>query len=373
MTAAPFNPLDPYPWYAERRKHTPVVFNPDFGAWMVYRYGDVQHVLSTWKDFSSQQPRGNGSIDTSQSSLVILTDPPRHRQLRALVEQAFTPRQVRALAPRIEELVDELLGKVEGNARMDFIHDFAEPLPIIVIAEMLGVPSTDRLDFKRWSDGIMTDDATSFQELNAYLATIVEQRRQVPEDDLISGLLAAQVEGEQLDIQGVLGFCVLLLVAGNETTTNLLGNTVLSWRDAPEAHARVLTDRELLPSTIEEALRYRSPIQALFRTAVRDVELGGVLIPAGSQVSAWIGSANRDEAQFERPDLFDPARSPNRHLAFGNGIHFCMGAPLARLEASIALGAVLDRLPRLRVESGPLTAVGSIALGGVKALPVRWD
>ena len=364
---------NPFPWYDALRAQSPVTRDPQSGMWMVFGYDDVQRTLSDWKAFSSQRgrPRGEDAQNALSSSLIS-TDPPRHRQLRSLVEQAFTPRQVRALEPRIAELVDELLSAVQGTGRMDFIRDFAYPLPVIVIAEILGIPASDRDDFKRWSDAVVTGDPSGSREMGAYFARLIEQRRVEPGDDLISGLIAAQLDGEHLNTQELLGFCILLLVAGNETTTNLLANTLLCWQDAPDAHAQVLADRALLPGTIEESLRFRSPVQSMFRVAAQDVELGGQLVPEGSPMLAWIGAANRDPAQFPDAGTFDPARTPNRHLAFGNGIHFCLGAPLARLEASVALGAVLDRLTNLRVVDTPLEPIPSQIVYGVKSLPVTF-
>ncbi|GGO38654.1 cytochrome P450 [Deinococcus humi] len=374
MTDAPpaYSLLDPFGWYAAQRAEQPVIRDSSSGMWMVFDYDGVQRVLSDWKAFSSQRGRPRGEDAASAlSSSIISTDPPRHRQLRALVEQAFTPRQVRALAPRIVELVDELLVQVERAGRMDFVLDFAYPLPVIVIAEILGIPSADRDAFKRWSDAVVTGNPSGSREMAAYFGTLIEQRRHAPGEDLISGLIAAQVEGEHLNPQELLGFCILLLVAGNETTTNLLVNTVRCWQDAPDALERVRADRTLLPSTIEESLRYRSPVQSMYRVAAQDVELGGQTIPALSPVLAWIGSANRDEAQFPDAGLFDPARAPNRHLAFGHGVHFCLGAPLARLEASIALDAVLERLPNLRVAPDTvLEPIPSQIVSGVKRLPI---
>lgn len=364
---------NPFPWYDALRAQSPVTRDPQSGMWMVFGYDDVQRTLSDWKAFSSQRGRPLGEdAQNALSSSLISTDPPRHRQLRSLVEQAFTPRQVRALEPRIAELVDELLSAVQGTGGMDFIRDFAYPLPVIVIAEILGIPASDRDAFKRWSDAVVTGDPSGSREMGAYFARLIEQRRAEPGDDLISGLIAAQLDGEHLDTQELLGFCILLLVAGNETTTNLLANTLLCWQDAPDAHAQVLADRALLPGTIEESLRFRSPVQSMFRVAAQDVELGGQLIPEGSPVLAWIGAANRDPAQFPDAGTFDPARTPNRHLAFGNGIHFCLGAPLARLEASVALGAVLDRLTNLRVVDTPLEPIPSQIVYGVKSLPVTF-
>ncbi|GBF06785.1 putative cytochrome P450 [Deinococcus aerius] len=374
MTASSFTLLDPFPWYADMRRASPVVRDPQSGMWMVFDYAGVQRTLSDWKAFSSERGRPRGeNAESALSSSIISTDPPRHRQLRALVEQAFTPRQVRALAPRIGELVDELLAPVEGSGRMDFVLDLAYPLPVIVIAEILGIPASDRDRFKRWSDAVVTGDLSGSREMAAYFGRLIEERRHVPGEDLISGLIAAQVGGEHLNTQELLGFCILLLVAGNETTTNLLANTVLCWQGAPEAYERVVADRDLLPTTIEESLRFRSPVQSMFRVTAQDVELGGQLIPEGSPVLAWIGSANRDEAQFPDAARFDPARTPNRHLAFGHGVHFCLGAPLARLEASLALEALLERLPNLRVAPGTvLDPIPSQIVSGVKRLPVTF-
>ena len=365
---------NPFPWYDALRAQSPIMRDPKSGLWMVFGYGDVQRTLSDWKAFSSERGRPRGeNAQNALSSSIISTDPPRHRQLRSLVEQAFTPKQVRALEPRIAELVDELLSKVERSGSMDFVHEFAYPLPVIVIAEILGIPAADRDAFKRWSDAVVTGDQSGSREMGAYFARLIEQRRADPADDLISGLLAAQLDGENLDTQELLGFCILLLVAGNETTTNLLTNTLLCWQDAPEAYDRVRADRALLPGTTEEVLRYRSPVQSMYRVAAQDVELGGQLIPEGSPVLAWIGSANRDPVQFPEAGTFDPGRTPNRHLAFGNGVHFCLGAPLARLEASVALGAVLDRLPNLRIAPGAvLEPIPSQVVYGVKRLPVLF-
>ncbi len=365
---------NPFAWYDAMRSTCPVQRDPKSGMWMVFEYDGVQRTLSDFRAFSSERGRPRGEdAQNALSSSIISTDPPRHRQLRSLVEQAFTPKQVRALEPRIAELVDELLSKVERTGSMDFVQEFAYPLPVIVIAEILGIPAADRDAFKRWSDAVVTGDQSGGREMGAYFARLIEQRRADPADDLISGLLAAQLDGEHLDTQELLGFCILLLVAGNETTTNLLTNTLLCWQDAPDAYDRVRTDRTLLPSTTEEVLRYRSPVQSMYRVTAQDVELGTQLIPEGSPVLAWIGSANRDPAQFPEPGTFDPGRTPNRHLAFGNGVHFCLGAPLARLEASVALGAVLDRLPNLRIVPGTvLESVPSQIVYGVKRLPVLF-
>jgi cytochrome P450 len=370
------------------RGEAPVHFDSEQRRWMVFDYESVQRVLSDYESFSSEfhffseyrdspsggfRPRAN---DPSQgvSSSLLFTNPPRHRQLRSLVSQAFTPRAVEALAPRIEELVDELLGRALTNGGMDFVRDFAYPLPAIVIAEMLGVPAKDRDDFKGWSDAVVTGDMSGSRKLAEYFARLVEWRRVEPGPDLISGLLVAQVEGEHLDMRELLGFCVLLLVAGNVTTTHLLTNAILCFDQNPEEVERLRADRDLLPGAIEEVLRYRSPTQSVIRVSARDMVLGDWHIPPRQSVTAYIGSANRDEARFEGADRFDITRSPNRHLAFGYGIHSCLGAPLARLEAKIALGAVLERLPHFRVApEARLQPVESTIVYGVKSLPMIFS
>lgn len=375
--------LDPFPLYRELRDGSPVLFDAAHGAWHVFRYDDVQRVLSDHAAFSSrmggsQQPEQAGLFASS----LISTDPPRHRQLRSLVSQAFTPRAVDALEPRIVEIVDELLERVAGTGSMDLIDDLAYPVPVIVIAELMGIPSADRDRFRRWSDIVVSpvgeaggapDRTVAQQEMGEYFVAMIEERRRTPGDDLISRLLAAQVDGEHLSVMELLGFCALLLVAGNETTTNLLGNAVLTFAERPGMVERLRSESGALPSAIEEVLRFRSPVQSMYRVAADDAVLAGTSIPAGSRLVAWIGSANRDERQFPDPDTFSIERHPNRHLAFGQGIHFCLGAPLARLEARVALSAVLERLPGLTLEPGAaLQRVDSRIVFGLRHLPISW-
>jgi len=373
-TVPPRSLQDPFPWYDALRAQSPVTRDPRSGTWMVFGYGDVQRTLSDHRAFSSERGRPRSEdAQNALSSSIISTDPPRHRHLRSLVEQAFTPRQVRALEPRIAALVDELLSNVQGRGRMDFVHDFAYPLPVIVIAEILGIPVADRGTFKRWSDAVVTGDQSGTREMGAYFTRLIDRRRADPGDDLISGLLAAQLEGEHLDTQELLGFCMLLLVAGNETTTNLLTNTVLCWGDAPEAYARVRADRALLPGTVEEVLRYRSPVQSMFRVAAQDVELGGQLIPEGSPVLAWIGAANRDPAQFPDPATFDPARTPNRAPGVRAGRALLPRRAARPSGGGGGAGRGPRPLPDLRVLPGAvLDPVPSQIVYGVKALPVTF-
>ncbi|MBO0705549.1 MAG: cytochrome P450 [Candidatus Dormibacteraeota bacterium] len=361
--------LDPFPWYGEMRETGAVFQDPRTGLWMCFRYGDVEHVLSDHERFSSRF----GDLS------LLNTDPPRHRQLRNLVSQAFTPRAVEALRPRVSAIVDELLDAVAGRGAMDLVTDFAVPLPVTVIAELLGIPTSERERFKVWSDAVVTGSASeqervaSHLEMTAFFDGLLRERRREPRDDLVSALLAARIDGEALSDQDLRSFCVLLLVAGNETTTNLIANAVLSFDDHPEAWAELRADPGLVPQAVEEVLRHRSPIQCMFRVARQGAGAGGTPIPPGHRVLAWIGAANRDPDVFEDPDRFDIHRSPNRHVAFGHGIHFCLGAPLARLEAVVALDAFVRRHPDLAVVPGvELEPVASHVVYGVQHLPVRF-
>jgi len=379
--------LDPFPLYETMRQSYPVCHDPQRSNWHVFRYEDVMRVLSEYATFSSQF-RGSEPADPSSlfSASIISSDPPRHHQLRSLLAQAFTPHAVEVLAPRITEIVSEHLDRALTAGRMDVIQDLGYPLPVIVIAELLGIPSQDRQRFKHWSDYAVhaTDSGTridherfsgsEMMEMGQYFFATIEKRRHVAGDDLISRLLKASIHGEHLSQMELLGFCVLLLVAGNETTTNLIGNAMAAFAEQPEVWERLRARPELLPQAIEEVLRYRSPVQAMFRTTTGEVNIDHQTIPARAQVVAWIGSANHDTAQFHEPEHLDIERLPNRHLAFGHGIHFCLGAPLARLEARIALGAMLERIksfslaPDARLERNP-----SLIVYGLRNLPITYS
>ncbi|WP_423181293.1 cytochrome P450 [Arthrobacter sp. NyZ413] len=376
--------LDPFPHYARLREASPVFHDEQTGSWHVFRYDDVQRVLSEHARFSSRLG-GDDPSETGQlfASSLITTDPPRHRQLRSLVTQAFTPRAVDALAPRISQLTKELLDGIASRGTADLIQELAYPLPVIVISELMGIPAHDRDLFKEWSDVIVSQTRTGAtnenhhltnKEMTGYFLDLIEQRRHRPGHDLISNLLAAEIDGQKLSVAELLGFCALLLVAGNETTTNLIGNAVLCFTEVPGTIERLLTEPSLLPQAIEEVLRFRSPVQSMYRVTVADTTLGEVQIPAGAPLVAWIGSANRDERQFQRPTQFDIDRNQIRHLAFGHGVHFCLGAPLAKLEAKIALEAILSRLPGLMLEPGArLERMESTIVYGLKNLPARWQ
>lgn len=377
---------NPWPMYQMLRQSQPAFYLEQYDIWLVFRYDDVRTVLSDHANFSSRFGDMQGSAEHAGPGASLITlDPPRHTQLRSLVTRAFTPRAVAALEPRIEAITNELLDNVIGTGRMDLVEDLSYPLPVIVIAEMLGIPASDRDQFKHWSDLVVasadqsvggTMDPASRQasdDMYAYFRTIITARRSAPKDDLISALLAAEIEGEKLSEADVLNFCWLLLVAGNETTTNLISNAVLTFLEHPEALARLRANPELLPGAIEEVLRYRSPVQCMFRIAAKDVEIAGKAIKQGSRLLAFIGSANRDEAKFADPDVFLIERDPNPHIAFGMGMHFCLGAPLARLEARVVLSTLLRRLADVaRVDDAPLEPARGMIVHGVTHLPLRF-
>jgi cytochrome P450 len=377
--------LAPYEWYHTMRSTKPVFYDEEYKAWHLFRYADVLRGMSDYATFSSDpratmewEPEGPDPILAS----ILRMDPPRHRQLRSLATVAFTPRVVAQMAPRITAITNELLDKVAATGEMDVVRDLAYPLPVTVIAELLGIPTEMREDFKRWSDALVSDEDSQgrqelmqeLQNMYTYFTQVLEERRQHPQSDLISGLLAAEVDGQRLSDIELLGFCALLLVAGNETTTNLIANSILCFDQNPDVVERLRKDPALIPGAVEEALRYLSPVKAMVRFTKAEVTVGDQRIGEKEMVVCWLASANRDELQFPDADRFDIEREPNRHLAFGHGIHFCLGAPLARLEAKIALTAMLERLPgQWRVpDNVPLQPIKSEIVFGVKNLPMTW-
>lgn len=378
----------PYDWYRQMRETQPVYYDPSWKAWHVFRYADVSCVLSDYAMFSSDENQHAPAEYRNSSPIgasILRMDPPRHRQLRSLVSQAFTPRMVAQLEPRIQETTNTLLDQVADKGQMDAIKDLAYPLPVRVIAELLGIPVELCEDFKRWSDALVTGGDVEmteerqqalFQEIGVmfnYFTQVLDERRAHPQNDLVSALLKAEVDGERLNDMELLGFCGLLLVAGNETTTNLMGNLLLCLDENPGVVGRLRANRALVPGAIEEALRYYAPVKTMTRYTATEVTLGGQHIEAGQTIIPWISSANRDAAEFPDPDRFDIEREPNRHLGFGRGIHFCLGAPLARLEAKIALNAMLDRLPGTwQVPDVPLDQIQSFIVFGTKNLPLIW-
>jgi len=365
-----------YAWFEEMRSSDPVFY--DGRTWHTFRYEEVSQVMTDYTHFSSQAFGVAGSF--LQNTLVA-KDPPDHRKLRNLVNQAFTPRTVARLSDRIAQITQELLDEVKSRGKMDVVSDIAFPLPAKVIAEMLGVPPEDWDIFQRWARVDSSDPAASRrgagrsqrEEMSDYFSRLLEERRRAPREDLISALSVAEVDGERLSEAELVSFCFLLLAAGQETTKNLIANAIVCLTDHPDSMERLMREPTLMPTAIEEVLRYLPPVWFLFRQTRAEVELGGQRIPADQLVLAWTASANRDPAQFQNPDRFDIEREPNRHLAFGHGIHYCVGAPLARLEARIALPMMLEQLRDLqRVEGVPITVHTGLVFV-IRSLPITFQ
>ena len=355
-------------WLEAGREHGQVHFDDRQQCWQVLGHPEAGIVLSDPVVFSSDltalQPVQDDLALFQRGNLVRM-DPPRHRVLRSLVNQAFTPRVVAGLEPRIAELTTELLDR--AGERFDLVDALAYPLPVIVIADLLGVPTSDRGLFRRWADVLLGQEidpdqglveageqavsavAPTVREMNAYFLEHIRSRRTHPGDDLTSRLIQAEVDGRRLAYEEIVGFVGLLLVAGHVTTTATLGNSIVAFSDAPDAAAEVRADPDLLPAAIEEVLRMRTPFPRLARITTADAEVGGVRIPAGQVVLPWLAAANRDARVFAEPQRFQVHRRPNPHLTFGHGVHFCLGAPLARLEARVALRLLLERYRDIEV------------------------
>jgi cytochrome P450 len=383
----PFDPSiidDPYPTYRLLRDEEPVYHAAESDTWVLSRHDDVETALLDHDSYSSVDgvfPRPPGS-DFIQSFLpmMVLMDPPRHNQLRALVSRAFTPRRIAALNDSIEQLAEDLVGRLDGAAgSADFVADFAGVLPSMVIADLLGVPREDRDQFRQWSRMLVQADPTHGQTADAlsamakmynYFTDFLADRRRSPRNDLMSALVSAEIDGVRLTDEELLGFCALLLLAGTETTTNLLGNAAVVLAQHPDSRRRLAADHTLLGPAIEELLRYDSPVQGLCRTLSHDVTLHNITMSRGESVLLLFGSANRDERVFADPDVFDIDRKPEHQVAFGKGVHFCLGAALARMEARIALTALLQRLPNWDVDLESAQRLRSGPIRGYISLPI---
>lgn len=367
-------------------------FDEATGIWNVYGYPEAQHAFSDPTTFSSDTSRVVPDGDAFSEGDLVRMDPPQHTKLRKIISHAFSRKVVADLEPRIAEITHELLDEVERKAtgRMEMVTDLAYPLPVIVIAELLGVPAQDRHLFKEWVDrmfeasqDISLKDPTEQQaasreealeqvgHLVDYLREHAEDRRTSPRDDLLTKLIEAEVDGERLSLDEVTNFANVLLIAGHITTTMLMGNTVLCLDEHPNVCAATRSDRSMIPDVIEESLRFLSPFGVAARVTTTETELGGRTIPPDQLLMVWMAAANRDPRQFADPDVFDPTRQPNQHLGFGRGVHFCIGAPLARLEGKVALNILLDRFPRLRTapEEQPVFFPNP-QLTGVQKLPL---
>jgi cytochrome P450 len=392
----PDNLKNPYPLFSYLRDEAPVFWSESLRAWMITRYDDVLHVLQNPIRYSSERFRKAGNLYASQRPAVkdvarvlgdwmVLRDPPDHTRLRGFLHNSFTPRTLRRMEPRIQEIVDDLLDRVESAGTMEFIEDFAFPLPASVIMMMLGVPWEDIGQIRLWSDQLAAYLGGAQTELDnmeqaregtlkmaEYFRVLVRGHKGGAEDDLVGLMLNAGEEGDRMSEEEIVSNCVLLLFAGHETTTNLLGNGLFHLLRNPAQHRLLAGHAGLVRGAVEEFLRYDASVPAVLKVASEAFEFHGCRIKQGDVVLAFIASANRDPRRFENPDLLDITREDNRHLAFAFGIHFCLGAPLARMEASIAFSTIFRRFEGLTLLDEDPPWLPQIFLRGLKGLPVGF-
>jgi len=386
---------NPYPLYRKLRSEDPVHWDSFLHAWVVTRYTDVVEVLYRFSANRTPTPDQLSAMDLSALNPIakvmvrqmLFMDPPDHTRLRALASAAFTPRRVERLRSHIQEIMNGLLDAVVSRGRMDVIADFASPAPAIVTAELLGVPVADHQQLKEWSadfaemlgnfqhnPGRFPRVLSSVENMSSYFRSAMREQRIHPRDGLVHAMMTAEVEGARLTEDEIIANLIVTMVGGQETTTNLIGNGVLTLLRNPVEMERLRTNSSLIPSAVEELLRYESPSQHTARLAPADVEMGGKQIRKRQAVIAVMGAANRDPERFPEPDRLDIGRTDNRHLAFGWAAHFCFGAALARLEGQIAFETILRRLPNLALGTGaPLTWRHNLGLRGLTALPVVFD
>jgi pimeloyl-[acyl-carrier protein] synthase len=391
VTYYPLSPRvyrNPYATYAKLRRRDPVHWNFLSRSWVISRYRDIDAILRDHTRFSNdsryrQEVSQAQAVSSNPSgpSLLFL-DPPDHTRLRSLVQQTFTPRALEALAPRIRQIAAHLLDQIANPAAFEVMEALARPLPMTVMAELLGVPTRDVAQFQQWSrqrarviEPLMTarEQQLATQaayELDAYFLGLIEQRRVEPRDDLISALVAAEAAGDQLSHDELLVMLRLLLIAGNETTTNLIGNGLLALLRHPEQLQMLRADPSLIAGAVDELLRYDSPVQVLARTALQDMDLEGRPIRKGQGIVLLLGSANRDPEVFSQPDRLDITRHGPGLLVFGRGIHHCLGAPLARLEARIVFETLLERFAEMRLRTAKPPFRDNVVLRGLAELPV---
>ena len=398
-----FNPLspefqaNPYAYYDALRAAAPVYYWEPWQIWFLSGYDDCVAALKDtrlgrdWdRAFTQEQmdsfpkpPDDQMPLVEMQRNWMLLRDPPAHTRLRTLVHKAFTPRTIEQLRSHVEEIVRDLLDEAEAKGSMDLIADLAFPLPVTVIAEMIGIPTADRDIFRHWSHDLaftleLTDDAEIYAkgaaatvELSRYLHDKVRDCRRTPKEDLLSALVAAEEAGDRLTEDELISTVILLLVAGHETTVNLIGNGVLALMRHPDQLARLQADTSLVRNAVEEILRYDSPVQLTARLALEDVRIGEHTVRRGQQVATLLGAANRDPKQFPDPNTFDITRAgADKHIGFGAGIHFCLGAPLARMEGAIALRQLVERFPNLSIGDDPLAYRATYVLRGLETLPM---
>jgi cytochrome P450 len=393
-----FNPAmpefraNPYPIYQLLRSAMPV-FQTPIGVWLISRYADGDVILKD-KRYATIDLKRIGEAGQLPSTAVLeaaretmgmtmlFMDPPKHGRIRGLVNKAFSPRMIESLRPRIQQIADDLISQFDSHSEIDLISQFAYPLPVIVIAEMLGIPSEDRDLFRKWTGdlaplidfvqdmAIVERAMTAMAQTREYFVKLVDERRKKPREDLVSALIAAEEKGDRLTLDEMLANIVLLLGAGHETTANLIGNGMLALMRNRGEFDKLRSDPSLIKSAVEECLRYDSPVQATARRTLEEVQIGGFTVPRDTHVIVLIGACNRDPAQFPEPDRFDIARNDNEHLAFGGGIHYCLGANLARVEGEIAIGSLMAKFPDIKITSDTVAYRDMFNLRGLKALPV---
>jgi len=385
---------DPYPLYERLRREDPVHWDPYLHAWVVTRYADVVTVLHDFLAARTPTPEQLSAIGLSKLTplarvmvkQMLFLDPPSHTRIRGLAACAFTPARVSALKNRIQQLADELLDKVASSGRMDVLADFAEPLPAIVTSELFGVPTEFALQLKTWSAKFaemlgnfqhnpdrIPSMLDTIENLTEFFRKAVEDQRKKPCPGLVHSLVKAELEGDRLTEEEIIANCIITLVGGLETTTNLIGNGMLTLLCHPDETRRLRSDPALIVSAVEELLRFESPSQHTARLAPADLQLGGKAIRKRQAVIAVMGAGNRDPERFPDPNRLDLARQDNRHLAFGWAAHFCFGAPLARLEGQVAFATLLNRFPNITLEPNPIIWRENLGLRGLKALHITWQ
>ena len=393
---------NPYPIFDQMRSNDPIYWSAENSYWILTRYADIASLIQN-ENLSSNRIGAHARrmpdeakehfrpFFTAVSSWMLMIDPPDHTRLRGLVSKAFTPRVVENMRELVQELVDDMLAAVTDRGRMDVMTDLANPLPATVIAELLGVPATEQRQFKAWSDDIAlalsgidiasTKDERfalyelaqkSFLALSDYFMERVVELRRNPRENLLSALAQAEEQGDRLTEDELFANCVLLMIAGHETTTNLIGNGILALLQNPGQREALRSNPDLIVSAVEELLRYDSPVQKMGRIALADIHVAGKQIKKGELVCFSFAAANRDPEQFESPKQLDITRKPNRHLAFGHGLHYCVGAALARLEGQIAVNSVLRSLPKIQLAHETLEWYRNFTLRGLKSLPVAF-
>ena len=384
---------DPYPLYARLRHEAPVYFDPFLHTWVVTRYADVLKVLLTFSADRTPSPEqlsamgmsAIGPIAQVMVKQMLFLDPPAHTRLRSLAAAVFSPRRVKVLEEHIRSIANDLIDKILTRGRMNVMSDIAEPLPAIVTAELLGVPVEDHDQLKEWSKDFaemlgnyqhnpnrIPKVLKSTEEMTKYFKAQIARQKDHPQDGLIQCLLSAEISGDRLSEDEVIANTIVTMVGGQETTTNLIGNGILTLLRNPKEKERLMSDYSLIPSAVEELLRYESPSQQTGRIAPDDVVIGGQQIKKGQAIIAVMASGNRDAERFQEPDNLDIARTDNRHLAFGWAAHFCFGAPLARLEGQIMLETMLHRLPQLELECQELKWRENLGLRGLNSLDVKF-